>query len=207
MSCINTFSVKNKLTKMQFKREFFRKAIHASSALTVVFARINLTATIYILSAAALLYILAETARIFSKKRLPLPLRKITMFAARDKERESAVLGPVTLTLGIVAALALYPPVSASAAIFALAFGDGAASLVGRSIGKTRPAFLMGKSVEGSAACFAAVFASALLITRSPLCALLMAAVSTAIEALPLKNFDNIAIPLAAGLIAYLFGF
>ncbi|MCL2609700.1 MAG: phosphatidate cytidylyltransferase, partial [Treponema sp.] len=83
--------------------------------------------------------------------------------------------------------------------IFALAFGDGFASLVGRLFGRIRPAFLFGKSVEGSAACFGATFLSVYLLTRNHLVALAVAVLATALEALPLEDYDNIVLPLAVG--------
>jgi dolichol kinase len=42
--------------------------------------------------------------------------------------------------------LLLYPDPAASIAIYALAFGDGLASLVGKLVGRIRPASLWGRS-------------------------------------------------------------
>jgi dolichol kinase len=50
----------------------------------------------------------------------------------------------------------------------------------------------MGKSIEGSAACFAAV-----LVSHN----IQAAVVATVVEALPLENYDNIAIPVSVGLV------
>jgi dolichol kinase len=71
-------------------------------------------------------------------------------------------------------------------------------------LGRLRPALLRGKSVEGSLACFAAVFLCSLAASGSVRTALITAAAATAAEALPLKDWDNIVIPLASGAAAWL---
>jgi dolichol kinase len=60
---------------------------------------------------------------------------------------------------------------------------------------------MMGKSIEGSAACFAAVLASAFLVSNNIRTAVVAAVVATIVEALPLENYDNIAIPVSVGFI------
>ncbi|MDR0388241.1 MAG: phosphatidate cytidylyltransferase, partial [Treponema sp.] len=99
----------------------------------------------------------------------------------------------------------LYPSPAASIAIYALAFGDGFASLVGKVFGRIRPAFLQGKSVEGSAACFIAVIVSAYAVSRNFGLAFFAAVVATVVEALPLEDYDNIALPLSVGFAVQVF--
>ena len=94
----------------------------------------------------------------------------------------------------------LYPSPAASIAIYALAFGDGFASLIGKLFGKRRPRFLQGKSIEGSAACFIAVFFSAYAVSFRYSVALTAALTAAVVEALPLEDYDNIALPLSVGL-------
>jgi phytol kinase len=116
-------------------------------------------------------------------------------------------MGPVTLALGVLLALILFPPVSATVAIFALSFGDGLSSLMGRLYGHNLPRLLKNKTVIGSMSCFIAVFISTWAVTGHFFTALLIALIITIIEALPLGNFDNIAIPVVAGINCYLLGF
>jgi dolichol kinase len=111
------------------------------------------------------------------------------------------VLGPVTLGIGALLALMLFPSPAACIGIYALAFGDGFAGLIGRLYGKYRPAFLLGKSLEGSFACFTATFICAYFVSQSYSISLLAAFAATAIEALPLEDYDNIALPLAVGFV------
>jgi dolichol kinase len=59
----------------------------------------------------------------------------------------------------------------------------------------------MGKSVEGSLACFFAVFFSAYAVIPNLRTALFAALTAALVEALPLKDYDNIALPITVGLV------
>jgi dolichol kinase len=109
------------------------------------------------------------------------------------------------LGLGALLALLLYPSPAASIAIYALAFGDGFASLIGKIFGRCRPDFMLGKSIEGSLACFGAVFVTAYGVSRSFKAAVIAAVTATLVEALPLKDYDNIALPISVGFVVQLF--
>jgi len=190
-------------SETEFRGEILRKSIHLLIALTPTLAAFDRTLVIAALGAGTLVYASAEAARLQGRT-VPV-ISRITALASRARDRDRFVLGPVTLGLGAMLALLFYPASAAAIAIYALAFGDGLASLVGRFFGKTRPAFLRGKSVEGSAACFVAVFASAYGVTRDARVAFFAAVVATLTEALPLEDYDNIALPLVVGFVVELF--
>ena len=121
--------------------------------------------------------------------------------AFRTRDVDHFAKAPVTLALGAMGALALYPLPAAAVAIYSLAFGDTAACLVGKSMGKTRIPYT-GKTLEGSMACFATVFALAFhaagcSVTKTAAAAL----AATLTELLPVKDYDNLLIPLVTGLI------
>jgi dolichol kinase len=101
--------------------------------------------------------------------------------------------------LGALLTLLLYPSPAASIAIYALAFGDGFASLIGKLFGRTKPSFLYGKSLEGSLACFTAVFIAAWQVSHRFHISLVAALTAALAEALPLDDLDNLAIPIAVG--------
>ena len=83
---------------------------------------------------------------------------------------------------------------------YSLAFGDTAACLVGKSMGKTRIPYT-GKTLEGSMACFATVFALAFHATGCDIVKTSAAALAaTLTELLPVKDYDNLLIPLVTGL-------
>ena len=97
-------------------------------------------------------------------------------------------------------ALALYPMPAAAVAIYSLAFGDTMACLVGKSMGKTRIPHT-GKTLEGSMACFATVFALAFHATGCDIAKTSATALAaTLTELLPIKDYDNLLIPLVTGL-------
>jgi dolichol kinase len=152
-----------------------------------------------------LLYTCMESLR-FAGVEVPL-ISSLTNMASRPRDKNRFVLGPVTLGLGALLALLLYPSPAASIAIYALAFGDGMASLVGKLFGRYRPAFMLGKSIEGSLACFAAVYISAYGVSRSVRAAFFAALTATLIEALPLEDYDNIVLPIITGLVVQIIAF
>ena len=143
-----------------------------------------------------------ETLRLYGKK-IPL-VSYVTKAASRERDRGHFVAGPVTLALGIILALLLFPQKAAAAAIYALAFGDGLASLVGTAFGGRKPAWLRGKSVEGCAACFSAVFLSTWCVYFDITRALAVSLTALAIEAMPLGDADNVIIPVMLGAVLLL---
>ncbi|MCL2231160.1 MAG: phosphatidate cytidylyltransferase [Treponema sp.] len=182
----------------ELKSEILRKSIHFLIALVPAIAAMNKAAAITLLLTGVLGYTLMEYLRL-AGIRVPV-ISSIVSMASRPRDIGKFVMGPVTLGLGALLALLLYPSSAAVIAIYALAFGDGLASLVGKFFGKIRPAFLLGKSVEGSLACFAGVFASAFVVSGNLHIAFVAAFTAMVIEALPLEDYDNLAIPMAVGL-------
>ena len=185
--------------KHELKTEIIRKSIHFLIALSPVMVAINKPLTVFLLLLGTLGYTLMEYLRI-SGVNIPV-ISSLTSMASRPRDNGRFVMGPVTLGFGALLALLLYPSTAAAIAIYALAFGDGIASLVGKFFGKIRPAFLFGKSIEGSIACFAVVLLSAYAVSGSLHIALVAAFTATIVEAMPLEDYDNIAIPMAVGLV------
>jgi dolichol kinase len=161
---------------------------------------LNLPFAISLLAAGTLFYAFAEVLR--HEGRSVLLVSDLTLIASRDKDMGTFVLGPVTLGIGTMLALMLYPRPAASIAIYALAFGDGFASLVGKTIGGLKIPFLRGKTFSGTTACFAAVFLVTLKITARPLESLAIGLIAALLEAAPLGDYDNIVIPVGVGLAA-----
>ncbi|MCX7656836.1 MAG: phosphatidate cytidylyltransferase [Treponemataceae bacterium] len=181
----------------EIKTELIRKSIHVTIALAPSLAAIDRSFTMFLLSGGVLLYTYLENLR---REGVTIPLfSAITVQASRKRDEGRFVMGPITLGLGALLALLLYPSPASSVAIYSLAFGDGFASLVGKVAGRYRPIWLMGKSLEGSFACFVAVLMVSYRVTQRLTLSLTVAVVSTFIEALPLADFDNILIPVAAG--------
>lgn len=186
----------------EIHNEIIRKSLHFLIALCPPLAAVNRLVTGLALLAGILIYSVMEGLRL-SGVNVPL-VSALTRMASRPREKDRFVPGPVTLALGALLALALFPPPTAAIGIYALAFGDGCAGLAGTLFGRRR--LLFGKTVEGSFACFAAVFTAAWLASRSCGVSLVAAVTAAAVEALPLEHFDNIALPLAVGFVVWLFG-
>ena len=180
--------------------EVFRKTIHLSSALTVVFAERWYTPTVIGIIGISILYCISEFLRMHGHE-LYL-ISNITRYASRKRDKGRFVLGPLTLAGGVLAALLLFPIHTAKIAIFALAFGAGLASLVGKRFGKIRLAFFKDKTVAGSLTCFAAVFLSTFAVSGNFWKSLVLGIAGAGIEMLPLKDYDNLLIPIAIGFLA-----
>jgi dolichol kinase len=183
----------------EIQTEIIRKLLHFLIALSPSMAAFNMNFTVIFLIAGTLGYTIMETLRL-AGIRVPL-ISSLTSMASRSRDLGRFVLGPVTLGLGALAALLLYPLPAASIAIYALAFGDGIAGLAGKIFGRVRPSFMHGKSVEGSLACLVVVFLTSYLVSKSIPTALVAALTAAVAEALPLDDFDNLALPLAVGFV------
>jgi dolichol kinase len=180
--------------------ELVRKSIHLLIALVPPMASLNLPFTMSLLAVGTLFYAFAEASR--RAGRSVYIISDLTRVACRTGDMGRFVLGPITLGLGAMLALTLYPDPAASIAIYALAFGDGFASLAGKTFGGPTLPFLKCKTVSGSLACLIAVFIATLRITSKPMESLVIACVATVLEAVPFGNFDNLVIPFGVGLAA-----
>ncbi|MFP4376135.1 MAG: diacylglycerol/polyprenol kinase family protein [Spirochaetales bacterium] len=184
---------------MEIRGEFVRKSLHMLiafvPALTMTFGAF---ATTLMLALGVLFYTIAEHYRLEGQSIAV--ITAVTVVAARSRDNGKFVVGPVTLGIGAMLALLLYPAEAAFLAIYALAFGDGLASLVGRAFGSVR--LTANTSVEGSLACFVAVFTASLAVTNDVTKSLVLGVVATVLEALPTDDLDNIILPVGVGLVA-----
>jgi len=186
----------------ELRIEVLRKSIHLLIAFVPAFASLSIGLAMGLLGGGVLTYACCESLRI---RGIDVPLvSRITAKAARRRDSGKFVLGPVTLGLGALLSLLLYPNPAASIAIYALAFGDGLSSLVGKAFGSVRLPFTRGKSLEGSLTCLSAVFISSLAVTGDALRSLIVALAATIVEAAPTKDFDNIILPVLTGAAAAL---
>ncbi len=184
-------------TKLLLK-ELFRKSIHICSALVPFFLDRWYALTVSLLVFAAAAYSICELLRLKGKK-IPL-VSNITELAARKRDEDRFVLGPVTLVLGILlAALFIPDPNARRIGIYALSFGDGLASLCGKLFGRVHLPGTKGKTVAGSLACWLAVFISSWMVIPVSHITFALATTAMIIELLPLADMDNIIIPPAIG--------
>lgn len=201
-----TFSIGREL-----KTELIRKSIHLLIATVPLSAAVvGPFPTMILLALGTLVYSYAEVLR---QRGLRIPIiSRVTELASRKRDLGHFVLGPVTLGIGAMLALMLYPEPAAGIAIYALAFGDGLASVVGKLFGRIGIPMTRGKTIEGTLTCVLAVFLTSYLLLgtngSSPyltaLTAVGIAVVAGVVEALPLDDADNLALPIVVGLVAHL---
>jgi len=184
----------------EIRVEFLRKSIHLLIAFVPGIAHFSLGLALGLLSGGILFYAACENLRI-EGYHIP-AISRLTALAARRRDGDRFVLGPVTLGLGALLALLLYPNPAASIAIYALAFGDGLSSLVGKSFGSILLPFTDGKSLEGSLTCLLAVFTASFALTGDALRSIAIAVFAALVEAAPTKDLDNILLPVAVGAVA-----
>lgn len=150
----------------------------------------------FLLFFAIVCYSICEALRL---KGINVPLiSQITALAARKRDADMFVLGPVTLALGVMLCAYFFhnAPVPMTCGIFALSFGDGLASLAGKTFGRLEIPFTTGKTVAGSLTCFVSIYLSSFLVCQNASASLVCAVSGMIIEMLPLKDFDNIIIPV-----------
>ncbi len=185
----------------EIQTEVIRKSIHMMVAFVPLLARYNITLTFSALVAGLLLYSYSEFMRMRGVELVF--ISRITLAASRSRDK-GFVFGPVTLAIGTMMALMLYPEPAAAVAIYALAFGDGFSSLFGKLFGRITIPFTGGKSYAGSSACLVSVFLTTLAVSGSVRVAVIIAVSTTLIEVLPSGDLDNMLIPVGTGFVATL---
>ncbi len=195
---------------IELKKEFVRKSLHVLIAFLPFFVLDAPWVAISLLGAGSLIYGISEFIRLshlYDSKRLARlfkPIMIITEYVARGNEKNSFVKSPVTMAAGAILAILFYPFGAMKMGILALAFGDTAAALLGRSYPIRQLPFVKNKSLGGVIGCFSATFITAYIIFGDLGKALLIASVTTFIEALPFSDYDNLMIPIIVGYTASL---
>jgi len=179
------------------KKELFRKSIHLCTAFIPFLLDRWYKITIVLLINAGVFYSISELLRCRGIK-IPF-VSEITEAAARKRDENRFVLGPLTLVSGIVLTALLWNTKAAAIGIYALAFGDGLASLAGKLFGVVYIPGTGGKTAAGSLTCFTAIFCSTWVTTHNSRVSLIIAATGMFIEIMPLKDFDNLIIPVILG--------
>jgi len=186
----------------ELRTELLRKSIHLTVGMVPLFAQLNLSLTMTVLMLGTLFYTFAEKNRIEGRA-LPV-IGRLTEMAARKRDVGGVVMGPITLGIGSMLCLLLYPEPAAAIGIYALAFGDGLSSLVGKFLGTVQIPYTGGKTLEGTSAGILAVAIAVYARTQDIYISFTIALFAGFLEILPLKDLDNIVIPVGTGLFAYL---
>ena len=183
-----------------FQGEMLRKALHLLIAFVPQLASIDLQATMILLAGGTLFYVFAEQLRMEGTP--VLIVSQLTVIASRQRDKGRFVLGPVTLGVGAMLSLLLYPSTAAAIAIYTLAFGDGFASLAGKLLRSPAIPFSRNKTLAGSLACFLAVLLATWKLTGRLSIAAIIAVAATGLELIPIRDFDNLLLPVGTGFVA-----
>ena len=180
--------------------EVFRKAIHTCSIVIPVLAASWKAPTLWLIGFVTVTYLLSEVMRLLG---VAMPIfSSVTWRAMRPSEPRMIVMGPFLFGVGVFIAVACFEPAAATVGVLVLAIGDSAASLVGKTFGHTTLPYNPGKTVLGSLSLFAVGVLVAIFFVSVPW-ALLVGAVASLVESLPLGPSDNLLLPLAtAGVVA-----
>jgi dolichol kinase len=188
----------------EVRTEFIRKSIHILIAVVPLLAAlVGKGPTLALLAGGVLFYTYTEIER--SRGRYIPFITGITTAAARQEDLSGKIiLGPITLGIGAMVSLLLHPQTVSIIAIYALAFGDSISSIVGRAAGHIHIGPWRHKTLEGSLACFLLVWVISMRISGTAAGSCLIALTATALEAVPVKDLDNIILPMGSGFMAYL---
>jgi dolichol kinase/phosphoserine phosphatase len=174
--------------------EAFRKAIHSCSIAVPVLAAWWRTPTLWLVGSVTVVYLLSEVMRLMG---VAVPVfSTVTWRAMRPNEPRGIVVGPFLFGVGIFIAIALFQPAAATVGVLVLAIGDSAASLIGRAFGNTPLPYNPGKTLLGSLSLFAVGVLIGIFFVSVPW-AILVGAVASLVESLPLGPTDNLLLPLA----------
>jgi len=174
-----------------FKKELLRKLLHLPGLLFLYIASYSPQASAALLGFLIVLYLLSWL--LARKKGRGLPFFD---FFTRSFERNGSLdWGPVFLALGLGLSLLFFDLRFATFGFLQICLADGAAALAGSSLGKASIFYSPQKTYVGSLAFFITAF-----LAQLPFCSLgaslLLAAVGTLLESLPLRTWDNLIVPL-----------
>jgi len=180
------------------KNDFIRESIHIGSYSIPFICQYFLDYRIvsFLIAVIAFLFLLSEFLKLKGRE-FPL-FSTITKKASTKGEFHEFTTAPLFFALGIVISLLVFPRPIGFASIAILTLGDGAATLFGGKLGRTRLPFNKGKTLEASAFGFLFAFAGAYVFVDY-LSALIGALIGMIVEALPLPVDDNLAVPLTCG--------
>lgn len=182
-------------------REIVRKLVHLTGAAVPLLVPISAVGTSLLLLVATVLYFTAEFFRV-NGAAVP-GASWVSSLVIRRQERRRMAMGPLTLGLGMLVALACFPRAVALACILMGVVADSMAAVVGERWGHVRWPYNRRKTVAGTLVFLAGAFACAVVYLPPPE-ALLIAAVGAFLESLPMQDWDNFLAPVGAGFLGTL---
>lgn len=194
---------------LQFPRRFFHMSMGTGAGI-IYFSFLSHQHAVSILGTAACIVYIVEQIRInYPEYAATFKIVNKYLLRAEEQLKESAGM---PFVMGLLLTLLSFPKVVALCAIFTLAIADPMSAIIGIRFGKNK--IFKRKSVEGSAAFFISTLAIIIFVFGSlyghdvfivSILGLIVASVMTALELIPVRVDDNLTIPIATGLITWLF--
>jgi len=182
------------------RRELLRENIHIAGFLVAFFTmylKLSQFWVVFVIFMVTLTYVISELSRMLG---VNIPIAStITWNAALHPEIHEFVTAPIFFAFGIMLALLLFPAPISHASIAVFTFGDGFATIFGKTIGTHAFPYNKGKKIEGTLSGFVFALLGALVFVN-PLRAVVGAAAAMIVETLPAPINDNLTMPLIAGL-------
>lgn len=177
------------------KQEFLRKTIHISGIFLIPLLLWKKEIFSFLLFLFLVIYLFIEILDRKNKKIFF--LTALTQNSKRPHEKNKLSRGALFLSLSGIILPFLFGPHAAAIGLSQTFVADTAASLIGMKWGKKK-IFGLQKSWMGSLAFFLTAFVVSLYFVSYPQ-ALFLASVGTLLEALSIKEMDNLLIPLGVG--------
>jgi dolichol kinase/phosphoserine phosphatase len=178
------------------KRETYRKVIHLLGVPLPFLALLDKSIVLIVLFSIIALYAISEVFR-YIGFHFPL-VSYVTKRVRRLTEARGLIIGPISLTIGIIIPLLFFRPEVLIPAILIVCISDSLSSLVGKRYGKTALPFF-NRTIEGSAAFYISAFI-VLLFFLPVKQALLISLIPTFIELVSPYNLDNLLVPVLTAL-------
>jgi len=194
---------------LQFPRRFFHMSM-GTTAGVIYYSFLSHQLAVSILGTAACIVYIVEQIRInYPEYAATFKIVNKYLLRAEEQLKESAGM---PFVMGLLLTLLSFPKVVALCAIFTLAIADPMSAIVGIRFGKRK--IMQRKSLEGSLAFFISTFLILItvfsglyqndIIIISAL-GFIVASVMTGLELIPVRIDDNLTIPIATGLMTWLF--
>lgn len=182
--------------------ELARKLIHVGASVIAV-AIVWLTPALTGRTMLACAVFVALSVEILRRLNAGVGRAFLRSFGALLRAHEThGLTGATMLAVGFLVAALIFPPHVAGVGMLYAGVGDAASALVGRRWGSIR--FPWGKSVQGSAAFFAAAVAAGWVAPEVAfLPALVAALAATLFESFPTVIDDNLMVPIVGALAAW----